>query len=191
LIGETVEEDLLLTLELAGVPFKEREQRLQRVLESVGMQHLRYYPITELSGGQKQLLAVAGCIAAEAGLIIFDEATSMLDPLAREKLLQAARAIHRQGVTIVWVTHAMEELTGADRVVVLERGRLAYEGDVLRFFYEAESIHELGATACERFGFEPPFAVQAGRELIARGVEFIERPLSWEALQRELEVKLQ
>lgn len=218
LFGDTVEEDLLFSLELAGIDYSDREPILQSTLQTVGLLALRRHSVTDLSGGQKQLLAVAGCIAVGARLIVFDEPTSMLDPLAREQLLETVSMLHRRGVTIVWVTHVMEELAQADRVLALEQGRVVYDGDVRRFFYEVDDCGaierdlmvrddvrpdqarcdkadesealEQSLTFCERLGFETPFAIQAVRELITRGVDLQELPLTWEALESELEVRL-
>lgn len=187
LIGETVDEDVRFTLELAGVAWEAQEEPLVRALNAVGLLEQQYARTAELSGGQQQLLAVAGCIAAESRLIVFDEATSMLDPLSRERLLECARALQERGVAIVWVTHAMEELAWATRVVAMQEGKLVYDGDVRAFLYGDGSGEE---TPCGRLQLEPPFAVQTVFELQRRGVTIPGQPLTWEALQAELEVLL-
>ncbi|WP_127584484.1 ATP-binding cassette domain-containing protein [Paenibacillus koleovorans] len=189
LIGETVEEDLTFTLEIIGLTGAELERRLGVALQAVGLERLRYAAVAELSGGQKQLLAIAGCIASEAQLIVFDEATSMLDPLARERLLETASQLHASGVAIVWVTHEMEELAGADRVIALDQGRVEYEGNVRRFFY-ADATGRRGESACERLGLALPFAIEAVAELGAQGVELPEQPLTGAELLAQLEVML-
>ncbi|MDF2814533.1 MAG: hypothetical protein K0Q81_733 [Paenibacillus sp.] len=189
-IGETVEEDLVYILELIDVPDDDKESVLCHALEAVGLQSERSHPIAELSGGQKQALAIAGCIAAGAELIIFDEASSMLDPHARERLLHTARALHEQGITIVWITHAMEELVYADRAVAIAQGRIVYDGGVKGFLYPVKQEVDQEESICEQLGFTPPFAVQAVRELMGQGVSLPELPLTCEELFELLEVKL-
>ncbi|MDF2669244.1 MAG: hypothetical protein K0R67_1550 [Paenibacillus sp.] len=190
LIGQTVEEDLLFTLELSAAPIEDWESVLNHALEMVGLREQRSQAVTQLSGGQKQLLAIAGCVIAGADCIVFDEAASMLDPLARGNLLQAAKRLHDQGVTIVWVTHAMEELVWTDHLVALDKGCITYDGDVRSFLYGTDKRDENEQSICEQLGFSLPFAVEAARELMGQGIVLAELPLTCEELFKQLEVKL-
>jgi energy-coupling factor transport system ATP-binding protein len=173
IVGETVYEDICFGLENRAVDPEEMPERARFALEKVGLSHLLHRPVTELSGGQKQLLSIAGCLAMEAETLVFDECTAMLDPASREMVLSVAKELHRQGKTLIWITQWMEELAHADRVVALERGRVAYDGEARTFFYEG---------VCERLGFVPTYAVQVAQRLREKGVELSARPLTPEEL---------
>lgn len=176
IVGETVWEDVCFGLENFAVPPAEMPARVERALAQVGLTAKKDADVATLSGGQKQLLAVAGCLAMEADVLIFDEATSMLDPQSRARLLQVAKEVHRTGRTVLWITQWMDELGHADRVIALEQGRVAYAGTPEAFFYEREDADRLGAP-CEQLGFALPYVVQVARELELRGVRLQRRPL--------------
>lgn len=127
IVGTTPWEDLLIGLEQAGMEAERIVPKLEESLASVGLQQLQHRPIAELSGGQKQLVAIAGCLASAAPLLVLDEAVSMLDLAARRHVLQAVREQHRRGLTVIWVSHAREELEPADRIVKLHAGRIIYD----------------------------------------------------------------
>ncbi|MBO9605438.1 MAG: ATP-binding cassette domain-containing protein [Paenibacillaceae bacterium] len=172
LLGSTVEEELAVSLrqppDPAAWPSVSRE-----LLRQAGLRVAADAEVRHLSGGQKQLLNIASCLAADAEAIVFDEATSMLDPGSRQAVLDTAVRLHRAGKTIVWVTHRMEELGYGERVLVLTEGRLVYDGMPDRFFYERTE----SGTPCERFGFEPPYVVRVAEQLHRRNVMPAERPL--------------
>jgi energy-coupling factor transport system ATP-binding protein len=181
ILGETIEEELRLSMKAQLEPVLDSpEQELQQLLAEVGLSLPLDTPIRQLSGGQKQLLNMASCLAAESDAILFDECTSMLDPSSRELVLQAASKLHKKGKTIVWVTHRTEELCHAERVVLLNGGRLAFEGDAETFFYgdtRQTGTDPLEESPCERFGLEAPYTVQVARALQCLGHSLPIRPL--------------
>ncbi len=127
IIATVVEEDIAFGPENLGVPREEIASRIDRVLDILDMEDYRHRPPHMLSGGQKQRIAIAGVLAMEPRVIIFDESTSMLDPSGRKEVMNTIQELHRQGITIILITHFMEEVLGADRVLVLEGGRLALD----------------------------------------------------------------
>lgn len=127
IIATVVEEDIAFGPENLGVPREEIARRIDRVLDILDMQDYRFRPPHMLSGGQKQRIAIAGVLAMEPKIIIFDESTSMLDPSGRKEVMATIHELHRQGITIILITHFMEEVLDADRVLVLEKGRLALD----------------------------------------------------------------
>jgi energy-coupling factor transport system ATP-binding protein len=167
IVGETVREDIGFGLENDAVDPILMEEKVRAALELVGLQVAPEHPTSELSGGQKQLLAVAGCLALEADVLVCDEVTSMLDPLARQRLLAVVDALHRSGTTVIWVTQLLEEAAYASRVVALGSGGVAYDGDSRGFFYDCGTPGQPGP--CERLGFQPPFAVQVAKRLFRHG----------------------
>jgi energy-coupling factor transport system ATP-binding protein len=176
LLGETIYEELYLSMRQQP-DTTDLEDELWQLLDRVGMHVPLHQPIRSLSGGQKQLLNMAGCLAGGADVIVFDEVTSMLDPDSRRTVLEAAAALHRSGHTVVWVTHRMEELAGADRIVVLDEGAVVFDGTPGRFFYgQAESSTSL--SHCELLGFEPPYVVQVSAALREMGHKLDSQPLS-------------
>jgi energy-coupling factor transport system ATP-binding protein len=175
ILGETIEEELRLSLQIQVAPASDSsELKLQGLLAEVGLRLPLDTPIRLLSGGQKQLLNIAGCLAAEADAILFDECTSMLDPGSRELVLQTVTKLHKQGKTIIWVTHRTEELCYAKRILLLDEGRLAFDGDAESFFYGDAKQEE---SPCDYFGLEPPFTVQVARALQRLGQPLPIRPL--------------
>lgn len=171
IVGETVWEDVCFGLENLAVPPEEMPGRVEQALRMVGLLAKKDADVATLSGGQKQLLAVAGCLAMEAEVIVFDEATSMLDPQSRARLVQVAEELHRAGRTVLWITQWMEEVARAGRVVALEEGRVAFDGTPEAFFYDGV------VTPCEGLGFAAPYVVQVARALEQRGVALRMRPL--------------
>jgi energy-coupling factor transport system ATP-binding protein len=194
IVGETVWEDVSFGLENLAVPPQEMPERVEAALRLVGLLHKRDADVATLSGGQKQLLAVAGCLAMEAETLVFDEATSMLDPESRARLLQVAGELHRAGRTVIWITQWMEEVSHAQRVLALEAGRAVFDGTPEAFFYgeqvrtgasgEGSSAKFLSErrTPCEHLDFAAPYVVQVARELERRGVALRTRPLLPEQL---------
>lgn len=172
IIGETVYEDVSFGLENLAVPTEQMPGRVQAALTAVGLDKPAEAPVHPLSGGQKQLLAVAGNLVLEPALLVFDEATSMLDPSSRHRLLHLSRRLAQEGACIVWVTQWMEELAFADRVVALADGTVVFDGPPDAFFYEG---------ACEALGFDPPYAVRAALALAQAGID-LGRVLTVEAL---------
>lgn len=182
LVGETVWEDMIFGLECRGVDAGEIPRQAKTALEEAGLAGLEERPVRSLSGGQKQLLALAGALAAGPLVLVADEATSMLDPGARERFLHILRQLHRQGTAIVMITQLLEETAYADRLVALAAGRMVYDGDVRPFFY-GEALGE-PHTPCQGTGLLPPYTVEVVRELQTRGLLLAERPLTPQELEK-------
>lgn len=128
LVASLVENDVAFGPENLGIPAGELRERVDESLEAVGLDGFQKRETTALSGGQKQRVAVAGVLAMRPDIVILDEATSMLDPQGRAGLLDLCGKLHRAGITLVMITHFMEEAALADRVIVLNGGRVACEG---------------------------------------------------------------
>jgi energy-coupling factor transport system ATP-binding protein len=174
--GETPWEDLLFQLEQRSENPIEIPKIARQALTSVGLEALMHRPLNELSGGQRQLAAVAGCIAAKAPLLLLDEATSMLDSNSRKLVLEAIKVLHQQGTSVIWLTHHMDELEAGNRVIGLNDGSIFFDGTTADFFYSTEM--EPGLSPCELLGFTPPYPVQVAHGLIRQGVLLQHLPLS-------------
>jgi len=144
IVATVVEEDVAFGPENLGVPHQELRRRVGWALDVVGMQAFRHRPPHLLSGGQKQRIAIAGIIAMKPEVLVLDESTALLDPLGRRDVLSIARRLNKEeGVTIVAITHFMEEATLADRVVVLHQGQIALQGTPREVFAQAKRLREL------------------------------------------------
>lgn len=144
IIGQVVEEDVGFGPENMGVPTKEIWQRVEESLKAVGMYEFRKHSPNKLSGGQKQRVSIAGVIAMHPKCIVMDEPTAMLDPNGRKEVIRAARALNDvEGITIVLITHYMEEIIHANRVFVMDKGRIAMEGTPREIFSQVERLKEL------------------------------------------------
>lgn len=173
LVAGVVEEDVAFGPENIGIPTEEIELRVQESLRVVGMEAFRYHSPNHLSGGQKQRVAIAGVLAMNPKCIIFDESTAMLDPAGRREILETAHERNRRDqVTVIWITHFMEEVTGADRVYVMDKGRIVLSGTPLEVFERDDMLDLLG--------LELPPVTQLANELRAGGL-----PLSQTILKRE------
>ena len=144
LIASTVEEDVAFGPENLGVSRGEMEKRVRSALTAVGMWEHRQRPPHMLSAGQKQRVAVAGIIAMQPLCVVMDEATSMLDPAGRRDVLDIMDDLHRSGTTVVAITHHMAEATQADRLVVLDQGKLALEGTPRQVFSQPSRLRAMG-----------------------------------------------
>lgn len=144
IIGQVVEEDVGFGPENMGVPTEEIWQRVEESLKAVGMYEYRKHSPNKLSGGQKQRVSIAGVIAMHPKCIILDEPTAMLDPNGRKEVIRAARALNDvEGITIVLITHYMEEIIHADKVFVMDKGRIAMEGTPREIFSKVEKLKHL------------------------------------------------
>jgi energy-coupling factor transport system ATP-binding protein len=173
IVGETAYEDVCFGMENRAVDPSEMPERARAALEKVGLARKIDQSVTTLSGGQKQLLGIAGCLAVEADVIVFDECTAMLDPASREMVIGVAQELQKQGKTLIWITQWMEELAYADRVVALASGRVAYDGAARAFFYDG---------VCRELGFVPPYVVQVAESLREKGAVLAEQPLTAQEL---------
>ena len=163
LVATLVENDIAFGPENLGVPTNELSQRVADALASVGLMGFEQHETHALSGGQKQRVAIAGALAMHPEVLILDEASSMLDPRGRHGLLKVCQELNHAGMTIVMITHFMEEAALADRVVVLDRGRIALEGTPEEILTRADELHSLN--------LEEPFACQLALELKRRGLD--------------------
>lgn len=147
IIAGVVEEDVAFGPENMGVPTEEIWKRVEQSLEAVGMTSCRYESPNRLSGGQKQRVAIAGVVAMQPKCIILDESTAMLDPKGRREVLRVVRELNRQKhVTVILITHYMEEVTDADRVYVMDHGQVVMTGTPKEIFSREDEIKALGLT---------------------------------------------
>ncbi len=142
IVGNSVEEDVAFGLENLGVPRDEMRRRIDAALRQVGLAGLEQADPATLSGGQKQRLAIAGALAMQPQALILDEATAMLDPAGAAEVLRLLGELHREGLTIVMITHNMSEVCAADRAAVLSGGRLAFCGTPQEVFAAGEMLAE-------------------------------------------------
>lgn len=144
IIGQVVEEDVGFGPENMGVPTAEIWERVEESLKAVGMYEFRKHSPNKLSGGQKQRVSIAGVIAMHPKCIILDEPTAMLDPNGRKEVIRAVRALNAaEGITVVLITHYMEEIIHADKVFVMDKGKVAMEGTPREIFSQVEKLKEL------------------------------------------------
>ncbi len=144
IIGQVVEEDVGFGPENLGVPTKEIWERVEESLKAVGMYEFRKHSPNKLSGGQKQRVSIAGVIAMHPKCIILDEPTAMLDPNGRREVIRAVRALNDvEGITVILITHYMEEIIHANKVFVMDKGRIAMKGTPREIFSQVEKLKEL------------------------------------------------
>ena len=144
IIGQVVEEDVGFGPENLGVPTEEIWQRVEESLKAVGMYEFRKYSPNKLSGGQKQRVSRAGVIAMHPKCIILDEPTAMLDPNGRKEVIRAVRALNDvEEITVILITHYMEEIIHADRAIVMDEGKIAMEGTPREIFSQVEKLKSL------------------------------------------------
>ena len=144
IIGQVVEEDVGFGPENMGVPTKESWERVEESLKAVGMYQFRKHSPNKLSGGQKQRVSIAGVLAMHPKCIVLDEPTAMLDPSGRKEVIRAVRGLNQvEGVTVVLITHYMEEIIHADRVFVMDQGKIAMEGTPREIFSQVEKLKSL------------------------------------------------
>jgi energy-coupling factor transport system ATP-binding protein len=145
LVATTVEEDVAFGPENLGLPPDVIRERIGEALQVVDMEERRQQAPHNLSGGQKQRVAIAGILAMLPTCVVFDEPTAMLDPLGRKEVLEVVHQLNSErGMTVVWITHFMEEVLLADRVVVMSEGELAMRDSPARVFHETEKLRSLG-----------------------------------------------
>ncbi len=144
IIGQVVEEDVGFGPENMGIPTKEIWERVEESLKAVGMYEFRKHSPNKLSGGQKQRVSIAGVLAMHPKCIVLDEPTAMLDPRGRKEVIRAVRALNQvEEVTVVLITHYMEETIYADKVFVMDGGKIAMEGTPREIFSQVERLKEL------------------------------------------------
>ena len=147
IVANVVEEDVAFAPENLGVPPEEIRRRVDDALKAVGMYEFREHAPHLLSGGQKQRIAIAGVIAMQPRCIVLDEPTAMLDPIGRADVLRIIKELNRQrGVTVVLITHHMDEAAQADRLVVMTKGRVIADGPPRQVFQDVEGLRSVGLT---------------------------------------------
>ena len=150
IVANVVEEDVAFGPENLGIASPEIRHRVDKALKQVGMYEYREHAPHLLSGGQKQRIAIAGVIAMEPKCIVLDEPTAMLDPRGRREVIDTVSRLNKEkGITVVIITHHMDEAARADRVVVLHKGRVAADGSPKAVFSQVELLHDLGLAAPE------------------------------------------
>jgi energy-coupling factor transport system ATP-binding protein len=178
-VGTTVEDDVAFALENNGVPRDEMVKRVHEAIRQVRMEEFLHHEPHHLSGGQKQRVAIAGILALRPDIIILDEATSMLDPKGRQEVLETVRNLNKkQRITVLSITHDLEEVAKADRVIVMNKGEIMTEGTPKQIFM-------LG-TKLERIGLDLPFAVKVRDLLKQYGIPLSSSYFTIEELVEEL-----
>lgn len=147
IVANVVEEDVAFAPENLGVPTEEIRRRVDDALKAVGMYEFVTHAPHLLSGGQKQRIAIAGVIAMEPECIVLDEATAMLDPIGRQEVLSTVHRLNREkGITVILITHHMNEAEDADRVIVMDDGKVAMDGTPRQIFTRIEELRAMGLT---------------------------------------------
>ena len=176
IIGQVVEEDVGFGPENMGVPAKEIWERVEESLRAVGMYEYRKFAPNKLSGGQKQRVSIAGVLAMHPKCIVLDEPTAMLDPGGRKEVIRAVRALNDvEKVTVILITHYMEEIIHADKVFVMDRGKIAMQGTPGEIFSKVEKLKDLRldvpkatllAYELQKSGLPLPAGILSGKELV-------------------------
>lgn len=162
IVANLVEEDVAFGPENLGIAAPAIRQRVDNALKQVGMYHYRSHAPHLLSGGQKQRVAIAGVIAMEPKCIVLDEPTAMLDPKGRREVMETVTRLNKnKNITVILITHHMNEAAMADRVVVLDKGKLSLDGTPREVFSQVEKLHEMGLAA--------PDTVELSYELNQKG----------------------
>lgn len=174
-VGSTVADDVAFGLENIGMPRDEMIVKIDQALQQVGMQNFKMHEPARLSGGQKQRVAIAGILALAPDIIVLDEATSMLDPKGRAEVLATVQAIKEENnLTVISITHDLNEAAQADRIFVMEKGQIKYEN-------KPEEVFKLGDDLVE-LGLNVPFVEQLKTALITRGLELPDEYMTEERL---------
>ena len=178
-IGSTVRDDIAFGLENLCVPTEDMEDIIQTYAKKVNMTEFLDHEPTKLSGGQKQRVAIAGVMAMEPKCIVLDEPTAMLDPNGRKEVLEAVHQLNRQeNVTVVLITHYMEEVIDADRVVVMDDGHVVMEGTPKEIFSQVETL--------KKYRLDVPQVTLLAHELKQSGVDIPDGILTTEELVNAL-----
>lgn len=174
LVSSIVEDDVAFGPENLGVDPAEIRRRVDKALEAVNMGRYKKKAPHLLSGGQKQRIAIAGVVAMKPECIIFDEPTAMLDPKGREEIMAVIKELHDEGITVVLITHFMDEAVRADRVVIMDEGKILLSGTPQQVFSQRQTIMEAN--------LEVPLAVEMAQRLRNRGISVPEDVITIERL---------
>ena len=178
IVATIVEEDVAFAPENLGVPPEEIRTRIDEAMKLAGIYEKRDSAPYKLSGGQKQRVAIAGVIAMRPDCLVLDEATAMLDPHGRGQVMRTIRQLRQAGITVVAITHYMEEAAQADRVLVMNRGRIVMEGTPEQVFSQTQRLHS--------YHLDVPQAAELRDELVAAGIPMPENVITPERCAEEL-----
>lgn len=179
IVAAIVEEDVAFGPENIGVPPAEIRTRVDNALAAVGMTEYAKHAPHLLSGGQKQRVAIAGVLALEPDCIVLDEPTAMLDPRGRIEIVNTVKKLNREkNITVVYITHYMEEAMQADRIIAMEHGVIKMQGRPEEIFTKVKELHALG--------LETPLAAQTAFDLRQKGIKLADGIISNEELTEEL-----
>lgn len=177
IVASLVEQDVAFGLENLGVKNPNLAERVACALEQVGLSGYKRRDVNTLSGGEKQRLALAGVLAMNPQVLVLDEAASMLDPQGRHAFLDLCEALHKQGITLIMITHMPEDALRAERVIVFSEGRCVMDGSCQQVFSRTQLL--------ERYNIRAPFALELSRALQKRQVRVTDQ-VSVDALYEEL-----
>ncbi|MBQ9482379.1 MAG: energy-coupling factor transporter ATPase [Clostridia bacterium] len=178
MVASIVEDDLAFGPENVGVKREEIGERISYALAAVGMEEFRHSTPSRLSGGQKQRIAIAGVLALKPDILILDESTAMLDPKGRGEVMKVVKDLNKNGMTIVSITHYMDEAVDCDRAVVLSEGKIVMQGAPREVFSRAEEL--------ARYGLNVPKAAYIAQKLRENGLPIADDIYEGEALEKAL-----
>lgn len=179
IIATIVEDDIAFGPENMGLPREEIRERVDFALKSLHIEHLRGFAPHLLSGGQKQLTAIAGAIAMRTNCLVLDEPTAMLDPQGRTAVMKALKELHEKyNMTIIMITHFMEEAMQAQRIIVMDNGKVIQDGTPKQIFENKQKLHSLG--------LEVPLSADIADELRRRGIKISADVFTAKQLAEEL-----
>ena len=179
LVASIVEDDVAFGAENIGLPREEIGERIEFALSAVGMEEYRHSTPARMSGGQKQRIAIAGVLAVRPEVLVLDESTAMLDPRGRREVMEVVERLNREnGMSVVLITHYMDEVAKADRVIVLSDGRIAMTGSPREVFSRGEEL--------KTYGLSLPVPAQIAQKLREKGVPANGAALTAEELSEDL-----
>lgn len=178
MVATIVEDDVAFAPENLGFPPEEIGERIDFALDAVNMQKYRYSAGQRLSGGQKQRVAIAGVLAVKPEILILDESTSMLDPLGRQEVLSVVKKLNEDGITVISITHYMDEVVNASKVVVLSDGEIVMQGTPSEIFKRQQEL--------KSYGLDVPRATYIANALKDGGLDIKGEVLTAESLAEEL-----
>ena len=176
IVSSVVVDDVAFGPENLGIEPRVIRQRVDYALAAVNMSNFKKKPPHMLSGGQKQRIAIAGVVAMKPKCIVFDEPTAMLDPKGRKEVMRIIKELNSEGITVILITHFMEEAAQADRIIIMDRGKIAADGSPVEIFQEVDKLRELS--------LDVPLEVKLRYRLEKRGIE-----IPKEVIDRESMVK--
>ena len=178
LVSSIVEDDVAFGPENLGIEPEEIRRRVDKALEEVNMGQYKQKAPHLLSGGQKQRIAIAGVVAMRPEIIIFHEPTAMLDPKGRKEIMKIIRELHEEGITVILITHFMEEVIEADRVIIMHEGKVLLDGTPYEVFSQADVI--------KKANLELPIMVELGQRLREKGINVPEGIIKEEEMVKAL-----